>query len=485
MDLLHSEHLKLPLRFVWGILPEDNGNYLNPYAKGTLQLDPTFDMADPQSQKWLLNFCRNLRAQPFYLPTPGPLLPNCFIETFFDWMQRRCVDPIANIDRSPCCEAQPFPFERNIFELCIQRALSSLYNTPTEYYLPGVAGPKFFRDVDIPTVKAVVVEYDSTYTHSRSFNYLKEFFDQVENWMQEQLKNAPIGMKKGWFVSDLEYYDLQKVLSESTLNALTSSVVIAFVVAVLVTLNLLISVYAIITITSSIFTSMGILILAGWRLNVVESLAVSTAVGLAVDYSMHYGVSYKLCRDNTNRNACARQCISNMGGSTAMAALTTGAAGAFMIPSTVLAYIQIGVFLVVIMFVSWLYSTFMFTAMLSVMGPERNFGQFSYPFLKGCISIQTTNCDPDEVHTEQEESSFHAQARPRNNLLSETTLSTTSTIYATPASESHELDSLTDKSAGYDSKQQETQRPIQNYSTTDQSPSAVSNVTVVMTDDND
>lgn len=484
MDNTFSENIKLPLRFVWGILPVDNGNYLNPYSKGTLQLDPTFDIADPQSQKWLLDFCRDLRAQPFYLSTLGALLPNCFIESFLSWMQRRCFDPIDNIDRSPCCEIQHFPYEKSIFELCIIEAMTALYETPTEYYMPGVAGPKFSRDIQVPTIKAVVVEYDSTYSYSRSYDYIKEFFEQVENWTQEQLKNAPIGMKKGWFISDLDYYDLQKVLSESTMNALTSSVVIAFVVAVLVTLNLLISVYAIITIASSIFTSMGILILAGWRLNVVESLAVSTAVGLAVDYSMHYGVSYKLCRDNTNRNACARQCISNMGGSTAMAALTTGAAGAFMIPSTVLAYIQIGVFLVVIMFVSWLYSTFMFTAMLSVVGPERNFGQFSYPFLKGCISIQTTNCDPDEVHTEQEESSFHAQPRPRNNLLSETTLSTTSTICATPASESHELDSLTDKSTGYDLKQYQQEHSKHTYTTDEQSASTTGNITVIMTDDN-
>ena len=47
----HTEYLaKLPLRFVWGVLAEDNGNYLEPGSKGSLVLDPTFRMASPESQ---------------------------------------------------------------------------------------------------------------------------------------------------------------------------------------------------------------------------------------------------------------------------------------------------------------------------------------------------------------------------------------------------------------------------------------------------
>ena len=81
---------KLPLRFVWGVAAEDNGNYLDPSSKGSLVLDPSFNMAAPESQLWLSQFCKNVRDQPFFQPTLGPLLPNCFIETFQSWMDRRC-----------------------------------------------------------------------------------------------------------------------------------------------------------------------------------------------------------------------------------------------------------------------------------------------------------------------------------------------------------------------------------------------------------
>ena len=81
---------KLPLRFVWGVRAEDTGNYLDPASKGSLVLDSSFNVAAPESQRWLAEFCRSIRNEPFYQPTLGPLLPNCFIETFQSWMQRRC-----------------------------------------------------------------------------------------------------------------------------------------------------------------------------------------------------------------------------------------------------------------------------------------------------------------------------------------------------------------------------------------------------------
>lgn len=82
--------MKLPLRFVWGVLPIDNGNYLNPASLGTLVYDPTFDVAAPESQEWLFHFCQQIRNQPFYQSTFGPLLPHCFLETFIKWMKQKC-----------------------------------------------------------------------------------------------------------------------------------------------------------------------------------------------------------------------------------------------------------------------------------------------------------------------------------------------------------------------------------------------------------
>ena len=46
-------------------------------------------------------------------------------------------------------------------------------------------------------------------------------------------------------------------------------------------------------------------------------------------------------------------------------------------PTTVLVYLQLGQFLMLVMVFSWLYSTFSFLAICNVIGPKNDFGQLS------------------------------------------------------------------------------------------------------------
>lgn len=49
-----------------------------------------------------------------------------------------------------------------------------------------------------------------------------------------------------------------------------------------------------------------------------------------------------------------------------------------MMPSRVLSYIQLGHFLMLVMSVSWAFSTFFFQSLCSIAGPQGNFGQLSF-----------------------------------------------------------------------------------------------------------
>lgn len=102
-----------------------------------------------------------------------------------------------------------------------------------------------------------------------------------------------------------------------------------------------------------------------------------TFLGLAVDFSLHYAVSYK-AYVSENKIDRVKAALREMGGPTLMAAITSGAAGALMLPSRVLAYIQIGVFLLLVMGTSWIYATLFLCSMLAVIGPSSQFAQFRY-----------------------------------------------------------------------------------------------------------
>ncbi|XP_065165670.1 protein dispatched [Atheta coriaria] len=363
-------YLRFPLRFLWGILPIDNGNYLNPKYSGTLVYDETFNISTPESQTWLLNFCEDLKKQPFYQPTPGAMLTNCFLETFIAWMNRPCIDPIDDINRYPCCNETSFPFDAEVFDLCIIDAQNDLHQTPPTYLTPVTAGLRFSKTED-PKILALVIEYDSNYTYLAPYDEVEQAVTEIESWLMDQLVTAPEGMKHAIFVSDLEFFDLQHALPQNTILAVSISMTLAVIVLFFATWNIMHSILAIFTISGSIVTIMAVLVLLGWKLNILESVAISSTIGFAVDYCLHYAVNYKMSPNvGENRESATKMALSRMLGPTLMGALTSGAAGAFMIPSDVLAYKQIGQFLVIVTFVSWFFATFHLGALLAICGPE-------------------------------------------------------------------------------------------------------------------
>ncbi|XP_068630291.1 protein dispatched [Battus philenor] len=357
---------KMPLRWIWGVKAIDNGNHMDPFSTGHLVFDTDFSISNPKSQLWLAEFCKKIKGQPFYQHTLGPLLPNCFIESFRMFMSRRCIDNIDKIDRTPCCETSHFPFSKEVFDTCILAAMKSLYQTPRELFMPGVAGPKFLRSANPPNVSAIVVEFESVVPYSMSFTAMNDFFLQVENWTEHEFKSAPPGMSNGWFLSDLQFYDLQKTLASGTLMALILSASLGFIVLIPATFSFITSICALIAMIFSSTVTIAILVLSEWKLNVLESVAISTSAGLAVDFSLHYALSYTSA--SGTKSTRVKYALTASSGPTAAAALTTGFAGIFLLRSNLLPYSQIGVFLALIMSVSWIYATFFLCSLLHVFG---------------------------------------------------------------------------------------------------------------------
>ncbi|XP_071996170.1 protein dispatched homolog 1 [Engystomops pustulosus] len=368
----HGEELHMPITIVWGISPEDNGDPLNPKSRGKLKLDSSFNISSPVSQQWMLSFCQKLKNQTFYYQTDEQDFTSCFIETFKQWMDNQdCDEPSLY----PCCSQQGFPYKQEVFELCIKRAIMELERS-TVYHLDSkTPGPRF--DIN-DTIRAVVLKFKSSYLFTFAYEKMHHFYKEVDAWVSKELQSAPVGLSNGWFVSDLEFYDLQDSLSDGTLIAMGLSVAVAFSVMLLTTWNIIISLYAIVSIAGTIFVTVGSLVLLGWELNVLESVTISVAVGLSVDFAVHYGVAYRLAPDS-DREGKVVFSLSRMGSAIAMAALTTFVAGAMMMPSTVLAYTQLGTFMMLIMCISWAFATFFFQCMCRCLGPQGSCGQIPLP----------------------------------------------------------------------------------------------------------
>uniref|UniRef100_A0A2K5D7U3 Dispatched RND transporter family member 1 n=1 Tax=Aotus nancymaae TaxID=37293 RepID=A0A2K5D7U3_AOTNA len=305
---------------------------------------------------------------------------SCFIETFKQWMENQDCDEPALY---PCCSHWSFPYKQEIFELCIKRAIMELERSTGYHLYKKTPGPRF--DIN-DTIRAVVLEFQSTYLFTLAYEKMHQFYKEVDSWISNELSSAPEGLSNGWFVSNLEFYDLQDSLSDGTLIAMGLSVAVAFSVMLLTTWNIIISLYAIISIAGTIFVTVGSLVLLGWELNVLESVTISVAVGLSVDFAVHYGVAYRLAPD-PDREGKVIFSLSRMGSAIAMAALTTFVAGAMMMPSTVLAYTQLGTFMMLIMCISWAFATFFFQCMCRCLGPQGTCGQIPLPRKLQCSAF--------------------------------------------------------------------------------------------------
>lgn len=87
-----------------------------------------------------------------------------------------------------------------------------------------------------------------------------------------------------------------------------------------------------------------------------------------------------------------------------------------MMPATVLAYFQLGQFLMLVMFFSWLYSTFGFLSICTVIGPKDNFGQLSITHLFRKCSLCRVNPENSNKPAMNNENANLAMEGAVNNL---------------------------------------------------------------------
>ncbi|XP_072164099.1 protein dispatched homolog 1-like [Diadema setosum] len=378
-DFERAKSSNLPIIVVWGVVPIDNGNHWDPYDRGYLVMDKSFNLLQPDSQEWLLAFCSSVRNQSFYQDSA---YEDCFVESLKEFVEEPCADGSAEAWRFPCCGKthDDFPYPPDLFQECTE-------NLMTLRCAPGfcssvMPGPRFDAN---NSITALIVQFKSSVLEQFEYKETKIFWDDASSWVSSQLASAPPGLQSGWFVTigEKQPYFLDNTLSfaNGAVSSLGYSILIAAVVILLATRNLVILVLVVLSIGGAVATTVACLICAGWELNVFEASILALIVGLSVDFTLHYGVAY-LRASGVGRSVRSEHAISTLSSANTMAALSSFMAGALMLPATVLAFRQLGIALQVTMVSSWSFGTFFFISLCRILGPQANFGQLE-PLLMG------------------------------------------------------------------------------------------------------
>ncbi|XP_063296533.1 protein dispatched homolog 2 [Pelobates fuscus] len=373
--LEHGEGRHMPMTLIWGILPVDNGDHLNPKTNGTLVTDATFTIRNAEEQKWLLQLCQKVKNQSFFYSEQDKKTNICFMEDFHRWMEsRQCSQSDQN--RNLCCNQFVFPYQSDLLLHCIKMMVREQGGDGPDAY---DIGPRFNAEGKL---SALVLEFQTVYHYSFNYSKTRQFYNTLNQWLTNEIKTAPPGLQNGWFTSNLSLFNLQDSLSTEIMVVTGFSVAISFVVLLLTTWNVILSLFAVTAIGGSVLVTIGLLVLLEWQLNVVESLFISASVGLSIDFTVNYCISYHLCphSDRLSRVAFSLKQVSC---ATAMGASAMFSAGVLMLPATVLAYRKLGIFIMMIKCISCGFASFFFQSLCCFFGPEKNCGQILWP----CINV--------------------------------------------------------------------------------------------------
>lgn len=366
----------MPAMIVWGVKPLDNGDNWDPEGIGTTVFDETFDIASPESQQWLYDLCSDFRNSSLHYNQVEPGGEYCFIEAFRSFMEdSSCNNPVIDVDLGHCCNQTAFPYSSTTFTECA--IIFSDIRCQRQGCTSSLPGLRFNSNQNIV---AMDIHLQTNIPFSQDYISMSRFWKDLNDWVEGRLISAPSGLKAGWFVSmaksQMGFFDVQQSLATGATLSIGISIAIASSVLFITVRNVLLTLYAVFSIACAVFVVIASVVLIGWELNVFESIVLSLAVGLAVDFTIHLGVAYRhsTATDCETRSMYALRSLS---AAITMAAFSTFMAGACMLPATVLSYLQLGIFLTLVMVISWFYGIFLFMSLCRTIGPKGMFAQIS------------------------------------------------------------------------------------------------------------
>ena len=378
------------LYYVWGFRARDPGHHLDPDSPYKhLHMDHRFDFYQPALQRWLQQYCHKILSAD----SSGPWLrgATCVLDAYARVIAQICDEKyehfrFINATVPQCCQDKSVPFGKAQLEKCVPfyeylihfELIIPNFQMVINAKVNNVVGSVIYDLKSDPTktnkVVAFIYPVRTKYTATYEYDVMDKYYKELAVKFQDDVAKGPKSIQGGFcaFKDDFMFYDLQHSLATGTYTSIGLSLAVAAVVMLVTSLNAVVTVYAMVTIGLAIACTVAVLVLMGWHLNIIESIIISLSVGLSIDFTIHYGVAYRLSREAT---CGARTCESyeRVGAAVVMAALTTFVAGLAMMPCRVLAYTKLGIFLMLVMTFAWLYATLFFQSLCWIVGPSNSF----------------------------------------------------------------------------------------------------------------
>ena len=361
---------------------------------GTIEWDETImeTYQSPYVQKWFLDFCEDMQSgteghsavDRKVFPTGSNVARpvKCFWQAFKEW----CDDndcPRTFSERF----ARPGEYivDEAYFEEYMKKWLADDQSPADPDYVAGrqnrdvwsnyifaedVGGVLVLRFIIVEATLSALLTLDPQ-DGMALYNVWTEWLDSWTSRSQRFEYNFQTNLHYA-FVSDsraFAYFFLQDRIVQEATSGIVLSLFLAFLVLCAATGNWILSVIAVGVILTMVMGVTWFTVLNGWKLGVIEAVLYVMVIGLSVDYCTHLCEAY-LASSGRTRGERVREMLFQMGVSVISGAISTLGASFFLLFPYSTFFVKFGAFVFFVICQSVIFSLFLFSAILNVVGPQ-------------------------------------------------------------------------------------------------------------------
>jgi hypothetical protein len=225
-------------------------------------------------------------------------------------------------------------------------------------------------------VKYMTFHQKITLPIERSHNDRFGVYEMVEDMVLKDLdENAPNSVGIAQHSTDIEwiYTQLELYLISTLRNGITICFIASAVVLILATKNIMVSLWAWLSIFAIIINVLGAFkYWFGWDLGTGETICGLIAIGFSIDYILHLSHVYLEARERgiQSRHYRMKYAMDQMGATILGAAVTTAASGVVMFLCQFTFFNRFATMIIATIAFSFVFSMMLFAPLLLVLGPE-------------------------------------------------------------------------------------------------------------------
>lgn len=341
----------IKVRFLWGVKGIDRkgvGQW-DSSDFGQIIWDNDFDMSSEANQQRILTICNELKTHKLVKDQQV----TCWVKDFVDAQNG----------------GNPVPQASFYTQLANYLKTTNGQNQYNDNQIGYIDGKLYFMTIEALATPKPFQGYEKLYPVYEDWEDLKDNYNKASpKGVNNAIQTA--GIHWAFLITEKEFVD-------GAVQGIMISMAFAFAVLLLSTLNIVVSIYAILSIGGIVISAIAIMQMAGWTLGIVESIAVVILIGFSVDYVVHLANHYveSVYIDRFRR---MQDALGGIGISIVSGAITTLGCGFFLFFAQIVFFQKFAVLITTTICFSLFFALVFFTAINHIIGAQGKCGDLKY-----------------------------------------------------------------------------------------------------------